>query len=260
MKYFTLTATLLGATAFAPSVHAQDLAKIIDDIEITSTLDTVSEYVFRGVSLGENSVQPGTEISLGGFYVGSWYSAGFGSESDAQADELDLYVGYSLPLGDDISVDVGGTYYHYPQSGSLFETGDDGAAGTYEVFGSAGLNNVPLSPTGSVYYDFTLDNLTLEGSVGHSFDLPRDLWTADVGVTGGHVDQGGGGSYQWATGTIALNKQIIEAVSFSLHGNLTLNSDADTLSFESVETPTGFVPATDSSTLFWVGTGLTVGF
>jgi len=228
MKNLTLAALLTGAMAFSATAHAND-----DNITITSSIDTVSEYVFRGTSLGENSIQPATEITWGNFTVGSWYSAGFGSESDVQVDELDLYVGYSIPLSDDFSVDIGGTYYHFPQSGSLFETAG-GDAGSYEFYGSVGLANLPLSPTATVYYDVTLDNLTLEGNIGHSFELPRPGWSLDLGLTGGHVDRDTDPNYQWATGTVSANKAINEDLSFYVSGNLTLNTEDDILDFERV--------------------------
>ena len=91
MKYFTLAATLLSALTITPTANAQSLSQFIDDIEASSTIDTVSEYVFRGVSLGSSSVQPGSEFSVYGFHVGSWYSAGFGENSAVQFDELNLY-------------------------------------------------------------------------------------------------------------------------------------------------------------------------
>lgn len=255
MKYFMITAALLVGTVIAPAAYADD-----DNIDVTSTIDTVSQYVFRGVSLGGNSVQPGTEISFGNLTVGSWYSAGFGPDSDVQADELDLYAGYSVPLNGDISLDIGGTYYHYPQSGDFLST-NDGASGSYEVYGSAGFASIPLSPIATVYYDFTLETLTLEGSVGHSIDLPRDGWTADLGLTGGHVEADGGGSYQWGTGTIAANKVITDAIGFYISGNFTVNSEDNTLGFDRELLASGRAVATrDSSTQFWLGTGISASY
>jgi len=52
MKQVTLAAALLGAIAIAPMANAQSFSQLIEDIEVNSTLDTVSEYVFRGIALG----------------------------------------------------------------------------------------------------------------------------------------------------------------------------------------------------------------
>ena len=257
MKYLTIGAILCAATAISTPVLAQD----DDGINPSSSIASVSEYVFRGVSLGGASLQPSTEISTDiGITVGAWYSAGLGSDSSVQADEVDLYINYSLPFDGPVSFDVGGTYYHYPQSGSLFET-DGGAAGSYEVYGSVGFSEFALSPAATVYYDFTLENLTLEGSIGHTLPLPREGWTADLGLTAGLVDPDEGSGYEWGTATVSLNKAVTDSISFYLSGNLTVNSEDDTLGFDREVLANGFEIATlDSSTLFWLGTGLRVSY
>lgn len=256
MKHFTLAAILLGATAISSSAYAQD-----DGIHPTSSISSVSEYVFRGVSLGGSSIQPSTEISTdAGITVGAWYSAGLGSDSSVQADEIDFYASYTLPIDSAFSLEIGGTYYHYPQSGSLFET-EGGAAGSYEVYGAVGLEDVFLSPAATVYYDFTLENLTVEGSIGHSVPLPRDGWRADLGLTGGLVDSDAGFDYEWATATVSLDKTITDDISFYISGNFTVNSEDNTLGFDREVTNTGVEFATtDSDSQFWFGTGLSVSY
>ena len=256
MKHIITTAIALSLASFAPSAAAQD-----DGIYPTSSITSVSEYVFRGVSLGGASLQPSTEIATDfGITVGAWYSAGLGSDSSVQADEIDLYINYALPIEGPISAVVGGTYYHYPQFGSLLET-EDGLAGSYEVYGSVGLNDAPLSPQATVYYDFTLENLTLEGSVGHSLDLPREGWSANLGLTAGHVDSDQGVDYQWGTGTVALNKDVTENIEFYVSGNFTVNSEDNTLGFDRQTAQNGIDFAIrDSDTQFWFGTGLSVSY
>jgi len=265
MKHFTLAASLLAAITIAPAANAQ-VSQLIEDIEVTSTLDTVSQYVFRGVSLGGNSVQPGTELTLGNFTAGSWYSAGFGEDSAVQADELDLYVGYQLPLEGPLQLGVVGTYYHYPQSGDLFDT-DGGSAGSYEIGATAGLSDVLLSPSVSAYYDLTLENFTIEGNLSHSFDLPRDGWSLDAGLNVGHVEldetvqittlDKAFDNYQYGTASLAANKVITDNINFYVSGNFTVNTEDDTLDFDLDAASTDF---RDSSSVFWVGTGLSVGF
>jgi len=240
MKHFTLFATLLGAIAIAPTANAQ-LSQLIEDTEVTSTIDTVSEYVFRGVSLGSSSVQPGTEFSVYGFHAGSWYSAGFGENSAVQFDELNLYAGYQLPLSGPLQIDIGGTAYIFPQGVNLLD-GSGGTVATYEVDGTVALPDVFLSPSVFAAYDFTLDNFTVEGSLSHSFDLPREGWSLDLGLTGGHVE---------------LDQEVTENVSFYVSGNLSANTEDDTLDFD-IDNTTAFF--SDSSTVFWFGSGLSVGF
>ena len=178
MKHFTLAATLLGAFAIAPTANAQSFSQFLDDIEVESTIDTVSEYVFRGVSLGSSSVQPGTEFSVYGFHAGSWYSAGFGENSAVQFDELNLYAGYQLPLSGPLQIDIGGTAYIFPQGVNLLD-GSGGTVATYEVDATVALPDVFLSPSVFAAYDFTLDNFTVEGScLLYTSPSPRDLSTS----------------------------------------------------------------------------------
>jgi len=65
------TATLLAA-ASAP------LAAQAEDVSVSTSIDYVSEYVFRGVSFARGAVQPGIEVSKGDFTVGVWTSAAIG--------------------------------------------------------------------------------------------------------------------------------------------------------------------------------------
>jgi len=106
MKHFTFAAALLAATAIAPTAFSQD-----SGLSVSTGVDYVMEYVFRGTSLGGASVQPDVEASLGNFTVGGWFSTGIGEDSFASADEFDLYAGYSVPLEGSVSLDFGATYY-----------------------------------------------------------------------------------------------------------------------------------------------------
>lgn len=230
------------------------------DVNWSLGTDLVSEYVFRGASLGTESVQPFVEVSTGNFTAGAWFSTQVGSSSELSADEVDLYASYSVPLDGPITVDLGATYYHYPQTGALFAT-DDGAAGTYEFSIGLGLSeDTPLSPSVAAYYDVTLEAFTLEGAVGHSVGF-GEKQGADLGLTVGLVD-GDGFSYQWATASAALTHSITDDASIYIGANFTLNSDDNTLDLEKFADPvsgTAFLSATDD-TLLWFGTGISTSF
>ena len=266
MKYLTLTVALLSVAAFSTPAHSQDVAKFLDDIEVTSTIDTVSEYVFRGISAGGSSIQPGTELSVYGFTAGTWYSAGFGEDSAAQLDELDLYAGYQFPLSGPIQLGIGGTAYVYPQGNDLMD-GSGGTVATYEVNATAGVEDFFLSPSVFAAYDFTLDNFTVEGNLSHSFDLPREGWSAEVGLNVGHVEldetiqvttlDEAFDSYQYGTLSIAANKVITEDISFFVSGNFSANTEDDVLDFDIDAVDTGF---RDSDSVFWFGTGFSASY
>jgi uncharacterized protein (TIGR02001 family) len=240
------TASLMIAATAPMAVQAQD-------VSVSTSIDLVSDYVFRGVSLADTAIQPGVEVAVGDFTVGAWYSTGFGQTSIAALDELDLYASYGFALSDTISASVGATYYHYPQGGSLFET-DSGNAGTYEV--SAGLAlDIILSPSVTAYYDFTLEGFTLEGGVGHSIST-GDKTSLDLGLTAGLVD-GDGISWEYGTASASVGYGFTDDVSAYLGINYTVSSSDDVglgLNYEEAIFGNG------QGDLFWAGVGVAAGF
>lgn len=249
MKKFTLAAALLAATAMAPTAsHA-------GDVSVSTGVDYVTAYVFRGVQLGGASVQPYAEASVGDFTVGGWFSTGIGESSVISGDEFDLYVGYSVPLDSSISLDLGATYYHYPQGGSFFET-DDGGAGSYEVSASVGFGDLPLAPSVTAYYDFTFEAFTLEAGVGHSFEI-GEKQSFDLGLTAGLVD-GDGFSWEYGQASASLGHSFSDDVSAYIGANYAINSE---------ELLGGFDLDLDDLTTddtkknkFWLGAGVSAGF
>lgn len=243
MKKYYLAASAALMTAFLPmGAHA-------GDISVSTSIDYVTDYVFRGVSLADSAIQPGVEMAMGNFTAGAWFSTGVGDTSILAGDEVDLYASYSFALSDKISTDVGATYYHYPQGGSLFAT-DGGSAGTYEVFASFGFDG-PLSPSASIYYDFTLEALTLEGGVGHSFPLGEKS-SFDLGATAGLVD-GDGFSYEYAGASAAISYSFTDDVSTYVGANFALSSE-DTLNYKKA------LSGSPKDSLLFFGAGIAAGF
>lgn len=253
-----ISKTLFGASCAVLAALSAPVAAQAGDVDWSIGTDIVTEYVFRGVSLGGNSVQPYVEMSKGNFTAGAWFSTQVGSGSELSADEVDFYAGYSVPLDGAISLDLGATYYHYPQTGSLFAS-DGGAAGTYEVSASVGFD-APLAPSVTAYYDLTLKAFTVEGGAGHSVAFGESN-ALDLGLTVGLVD-GDGFSYEWANASASVSHSISDAASIYVGGNFTLNSDDNTLNLEKFADPvtgTAFLSATDKS-LLWFGTGISTSF
>ncbi len=59
--------------------------------------DVVSKYVYRGSALSTGpSIQPGAEVALGGFALGTWASVDMARPATAMPSELDLYLSYSI--------------------------------------------------------------------------------------------------------------------------------------------------------------------
>ena len=81
---FLAFACLLGATA----THAQD------EVETTVETDVVSQYVWRGLDLGQASLQPTLGISYKGLSLSAWGSVGLTNANDPR--EIDLTLGYTI--------------------------------------------------------------------------------------------------------------------------------------------------------------------
>ncbi|WP_066775771.1 TorF family putative porin [Sphingomonas sp. CCH5-D11] len=86
-------------------------------VTVSGSVGLVSDYRFRGVSQTDENlaVQGGLTIAHeSGVYIGTWGSnlAGWGTFGGANM-ELDLIAGYKATFND-VSVDVGATWYMYP--------------------------------------------------------------------------------------------------------------------------------------------------
>ena len=109
-----LTAAAIALLPAAPAFAQEETSPIT----VSGSAALVSDYRFRGVSQTdeEMAVQAGITISHeSGLYAGTWASnlAGWGTFGGSNM-ELDLFAGYSFPIGGTASLDVGLTWYMYP--------------------------------------------------------------------------------------------------------------------------------------------------
>ena len=227
---------LIAGTALIAAMMAPTVAFAGDDLSVTASIDYVTEYVFRGVSLEAEAIQPGIEFAIGDFTAGAWVSTGLGSDSQANTDEVDFYVGYGFGLSDLISSSVGATLYHYPDASDTIE------------FSARLAFDVILAPSITAYYDVDLKAFTLEGGIGHSIPASENT-SFDLGLTVGLVD-GDGFSYEYGSASASLGYAFTDDVSTYVGANYTLNSD-DFL---------GFTKTTPKDNLFWAGVGVAAGF
>ncbi|MGB0905955.1 MAG: TorF family putative porin [Maricaulaceae bacterium] len=242
-KFIRPSLLALAVTLSAPmTAHA-------GDISISTGVDLVTDYVFRGVSLADTAVQPYVEASTGNFTAGVWISTGVSDTSASAGDEVDLYASYSFELSDKISTDVGVTYYHYPQGGSLFET-DDGSAGTYEGYVSLGFD-APLEPSLTAYYDVTLEAFTVEGGISHSIPMSSKS-SFDLGANAGLVDSDGF-SYEYGGASAALTYAVSDTTSAYLGANLALSSE-DSLNYKNL------IAGNGKSSLIGLAVGMSTSF
>ena len=234
-----LLAKAVSSTALIAALMTPFAAQA-QDISVSTSIDYVSEYVFRGVSFESEAIQPGVEVGLGNFSAGIWASTGIGSDSLADTDEIDFYASYGFDVSDAVSASVGATLYNFPD-----------ASDSFEVNGGVALNTV-LSPSVTAYYDFDLEAFTLEGGLGHSLPVgPKS--SLDLGVTAGLVDAPDGGSYEYGLASASLGYGFTDDVSAYVGANYSISSE-DTLDFD----PT--LGAGTDDNLFWVGVGVAAGF
>lgn len=166
--------TILALAALAAGVSAY--AAKPADLAVTLDVTYVSTYVFRGLQLSDDAIQPSIEASYQNFYAGVWYTDDVNA---SETSEADLYAGYNLAINETFSADLGVTRYTYDGSSSLDTT---------EAF--VGLKaDVVLSPSVYYYYDFDQEISSYVGSIGHSFPIAQIGVSLDLSATVGFVQR-----------------------------------------------------------------------
>lgn len=199
-----------------------------------------SAYVWRGQVLNDEAVlQPELAVSSDiGLAFDVWANADLTDRHDTRKkiSEVDLMATYTLPLEGPVGVDIGAVEYSFPNTS---------ANSTHEAFGKVSLD-VLLQPALSCYYDFgEVEDFYAMAGISHSFELPADGLTLDLG---GSVGFGGqdynkyyfrvvpedegepigadGAAFNDATGTAALNYAINDALSVNLNAGYTYLLDS----------------------------------
>jgi uncharacterized protein (TIGR02001 family) len=236
-KMKKITAILAASVAGATIASAQDLS-------ISATVAWESDYIFRGVQLAEEFFAPSVDVSYGDFYVGMWAAMPIDAE---YFNEVDFYAGYGFGINEMLSADVGITAYTYPEDGAPEDTTEGYAGLSFET---------ELSPAIYVYYDFDLQNLTIEGSVGHSIALSEEGsvdMTAYLGWVALDENTMGFDDYYYLGAGVAYSYAFTDNASFSIGVNWAGSSE-DTMGTN------GSGLTFDSDNEFTFGTSFTAGF
>lgn len=194
-----ILAVLAAAVTAAPSLRAG----LVDEYKLTVDVPYVSKYVFRGLQLAKASLQPSVEIATDNTYAGVLANAPI---TGGQKNEFDFYAAYDIPLGKELKLDLGGTEYYYPQG--AYATGRHNTS--FEAY--AGLTGgkltvagaLPLTPTLYSYYDFTLRNYTVQGSLGYSLPIKSCPVEFDFNATAGYVGGQTGADYAFWGGGLTI--------------------------------------------------------
>ena len=148
---FSTRLRLAGAAVAALVAFLPVAAQAEDDagpFKLSGSVGLVSDYRFRGVSQTDKhmAVQGGMTLSHeSGLYVSVWGSnlAGWGTFGGANM-ELDLVGGFTIPLGDVVTLDAGLLWYMYPGGAD----NSDFAEPYIKVSGALG----PVSLLGGIAY------------------------------------------------------------------------------------------------------------
>ena len=231
------TALILAALFTGAALSADEApAAPASSYSITADIPYVSTYVFRGLKAAGGSLQPSLKLTSGGAYGGIWFSQPLNSD---YGNEIDFYGGYTFALTKSWSLDVGATYYYYPE----LDTSGGAHSGTFE--GYAGLTGtITGALTGSVYVyrDFTLDATTVQGGLGYAVPL-NDKLTMNFAATLGTVSPDEGDDYTYYGASVTFPWKISDQATITSGFNYATN-DLD--------------GAEDN--LFWVNLGFTYSF
>jgi len=187
MKKITL---LLAALIAGASLPAQTPAAApAPSYSVTVDFPYVGNYCFRGVKFAEESFQPSVKVTSGSLYLGLWTNQPITSNID---NEIDFYGGYGWKLGDKWSLDVGATLYYYPELDDSLGLDNNTLEGYVGLNGTFGSFTVGLY----AYQDFTLENFTLQGTVGYSVPV-SDKATFNLLGTVGNVAPDVGDNYTY---------------------------------------------------------------
>ncbi len=178
-------ASIIGILALASAAYSQDgnfpLNSItnpsLSNLKVSAAVGFESEYVFRAEKLAGLSIQPKVELgyNIAGFdaYAGAWMNSPLEKQRNSAGDlvnleEVDLYAGMSYSYGS-FTVDLGYTYYWYPSD-------NDGATRDSEVYAgimmdTASYLGLNLNPSVYYFYNFQLEQHTIEASLGYELQL-----------------------------------------------------------------------------------------
>ena len=156
------------------------------------------------------SFQPAVDLTYGGMYFNFWSNTPITDPGNIFLTEINFVPGYTFSLNETVSLDVGLTYYYYPDAPSAE---DD----TQEIYLGIG-HGISWLPSPTFYYDFDLDTFTFEITLGHSLPVsgPDSPMTLDLGTHLGYVSPKGGDSGVYYGGTVDFSYAFSENASLSI--------------------------------------------
>ena len=172
--------------------------------------DIMSRYVWRGTDFGESlSLQPTLALSAGGFEIGSWASYSVSADG-GNANEHDLWIGYTFETESAGSFSIGVTDYYFPaldprteQRPDFFNFDGDGEGSHWlePYLSYSGAESFPISLSLYIMAHNDPDNsIYIEGSI------PFDVGGTEVGFTMGLV--AGASDFYGVDGASVINMSL----------------------------------------------------
>ena len=164
------------------------LSSYASAVEISSNVGLSSDYIWRGMSQtkGDLSVNGGFDLSTDmGFYIGTWAS---NANYTGTSMELDIYLGFSGEMAENMTYDVGYISVIYPGNDSLdFEE-------AYVGFNIYGL---------SILYSDGQNDMPSYSEIGYSVDAGPGSFSISYGEYEDNGDNSLVG-YDWSVGDFSL--------------------------------------------------------
>lgn len=180
--------------------------------EHTVTFETIiaSKYIDRGIQLADDVVHASVEFSQSDFYAGMISALPLENEGFPGffEDEFKYYAGYGWALDDRTVLDIGGTYSHYPRTGS-----DD----TFEVYVGISREMGTFTPSLNLTSDFDSDTHMLE--LATDIALPLEIIPVEASFFVGRVETRGDEDYTYYGADFIYPVEINDStkLSFGLH-------------------------------------------
>jgi len=180
MKRFNFRGVILMVAVVVAFASFSVWAEESEEIKPSASADVgvFSKYVWRGWELSDDSVviQPSATVEYKGFSMNLWgnLDTDYADSDDSEFNETDLTLAYDTSIGD---FDVGVGYIYYAL---------DNANDPEEIYVSVCATKCPVSPTLTVYKDFTeFIGWYLNLGISHSFEFEKGI-TLDLGGSVGY--------------------------------------------------------------------------
>ncbi len=155
--------------------------------DVKYNLTYSSSYIWRGFDLNPTQkmvLQPSVDYSFGksGLDLNIWGSFSF---VNRYSNEIDLTLSYTFKPSENLRLKTGLIHYGWYFAEDFSLKNDT----SHEIFVSAGLPNLVIHPSLTVFYDFTNgDGFYLQLETGHSITITQSIQTelsASLGYNGG---------------------------------------------------------------------------